>query len=286
MILLSTVSVFGQTVKKCYVYQYYESDTSNKTLVLIKNYYPSGKLDSEVYTGYKNHRIESGNTNSVFYKYRDTLLIEMKTAEINGDSSKHVLTYDSNNLLIKKEQFLYKLHLKEGYTKNGCITPDNYYEQEKRWKTELIVFYNYDLNNKLTQQLQSGEYFGYEIIKTYKYEDSGQLSSITTFHDSIIYTIDYYKYDGQKCLITTEGWNRGSKSGYNSIEYFVEISFDNLGRTIVSKQTFPVFPNSESVDKYYFSSEKLIRHVHQNKDEFLGVKTDEAINHVYVYEYF
>jgi hypothetical protein len=284
--------ISGQTNNNYKVYQYINNDTTNKTLVLTREFDKSGLLTKEIYSGFKDHHKEDGLFCTVQYSYKDKLLIE-SIACCKSDSIKQYYYYNAKNNILKREEYKYKRHLKEDINpKDVYIYDSENYESEKKWKKTLEETYIYYGKGRIKDiyRPKINDYQA-DCRITYEYDKKGRLNKIKTYINEEPYSYDIYNYLKNSYTITS--FKNESFNGDNSISKTTEIKTDRLNRIIQKTEIrISVFLgeyNTYTTDiTYEYNKKRLIKEIikYENIEPSKNtlISKDYTLTHIYVYE--
>lgn len=134
-------------------YYFHEKDSSELNLQKITEFYSDNQIASE------SHLLTSSNTEKgrkVFYDYKESLLVQKRTANEKKDSTKVVYFYNNENQLVKREHFSFKKRLrpeiieKQRERTDGIIRETDY-EENKSWDKISEIDFSYDSIGRKTQ---------------------------------------------------------------------------------------------------------------------------------------
>lgn len=211
-------------------YFYYNTDSSKRNLLKTTEYYSKDKLATET------HNLTSSETQKgtkFHYDYKDSLLVQLRSIDVNNDSSKVLYFYDEKKQLARREHYNFKKRLLpetiEKFKKTSdLLLSDDDYEEKRTWDKISEIHFKYDLSGKKIEYNAPDLHWDRQNRYTWSYNENGKILTHKSFDKNrLIWTENYtYNNEGYKFV---RKWDQESE---NKTHYEYHFRITNKGREI------------------------------------------------------
>jgi hypothetical protein len=221
------------TLLTCFIYQYSETDSIDKTVSKIVKYGLNNRVLSEQDHEFKESSYE-GTANVIdYYDYKNGLLVQQRTVYRDNstpsfrqqDSTKAIYYYDKDNKLEKRQHFEFIRRRKTNVDKGigrpgGCIVEAGDYEKESTWDITSEIFFKYDSLGRKTEYNAPNIHWDSQNRYTWSYYNDGKVNEYRSYdHDRLIWIEKFiytdtsyqfirtwYDYDGNPEHLKEKSW--------------------------------------------------------------------------------
>ncbi|HTF05200.1 MAG TPA: hypothetical protein VK826_14325 [Bacteroidia bacterium] len=271
----------AQDNPRCEIWQYFGTDSVNKSLAQIITYNARGQMVTEQYIGWKTTMQEGTPDGTYTYIYNDTFLVKRIYSSETGDSSYTVYTYDGGRL-IRQSQF----ELKSVGNTGGQLQIDDGSGKSKgprRWEQTSDISFSYDAKGRKILYDASRLHFSTQNMYKWTYDDQNRVTQHQSYsRGKLTWQEDYQYFEGSyryfRIWYDAEGnprhENKESYSYYPLL--FFTYTLDKQGRIIEEKITDENKNLHERTTTAYNKVDKIAKTVHYTKDE-------QSVTHIYKY---
>ena len=204
----------------CSVYQF-RADSKKQELVETIAYYPNGKIASEKYSGFWHDASVGMSDGRFFYFYKDTLLVQLSSANERSDSTKVIFTYSEKGLCIREDHYRYSLLLKADVNNRGRHNRDDY---ERTWSLESVIHFFYDSLGQRLEYYAPQVHWDSQNRYTWRYDSLGRIIQKSSYNHKALIWIEDFTYTSKGYEFSRTWFDKDAKPKHiNSDPFYATI---------------------------------------------------------------
>lgn len=283
LLIFSSLLLSAQVSPRCEVYQYFGTDSINKSLAQVITYNSRGQMVTQQYINWKSTEQEGTDNGTYTYVYADTFLTTRYYGSDDGDSTRMTYQYDASGKVSKWSYFeLKSVGNTGGFVRPGDGTNSN--NMGRRWEQTSEVNFVYDSKGrKITYDATRLHYSAQNMYK-WEYDDLNRVTVQTSYSRGRITWREDYQYFDWGYRYWRIWYDESGNPRHENKEsyaywplYFYNCTLDKQGRVSEERITDENKKLHGRTVTSYMKSGQLARTVYYNAQDV------QSVTHIYVY---
>ncbi|PIQ19305.1 MAG: hypothetical protein COW66_01630 [Flavobacteriaceae bacterium CG18_big_fil_WC_8_21_14_2_50_34_36] len=256
-------------------FYFHGADSSELNLQRVIEYYSKKRIATE------SHLLTSSTTQEgliYFYDYQDTTLVQKRTVDKRGDSTKVTFDYNETNQLIKREHFTFTRRLRPEIIEKqkesaDWLISESDYEENRSWDKISEIEFSYDSIGRKIKYYAPNLHWDNQNKYKWLYDEEGNIQMKQSWNNDELIWTEHYTYDNNE-VHYTRVWK--DKDFQKDLEFLIfmnkngqkikELTLKN--GNVQNKRTFEYYANGMLKKKIVYgeNDEPLTTYIYKKND--------------------